>query len=63
MRSIKMLGLAALAALIAMAIVGASSAMAGNTALCKVMAGAGEDEGCAAGQLASHVHEETLTGG
>ena len=57
-----MLGLAALAALMAMAFVGASSAMAENTALCKVMAGAGEDENCTAGNLASHVHETTLTG-
>jgi hypothetical protein len=62
MRSIKMLGLAALAALMAMALVGTSSAMAENTALCKVMAGAGADEGCTVGNLASHVHEATLAG-
>ena len=61
MRSVKMFGLAALAALMAMAFVGASSAMAENTALCKVMAGAGNDEDCTPGSLASHVHEETLT--
>ena len=61
MRPIKMLGLAALA-LMAMALVGTSSAMAENTALCKVMAGAGADEGCTAGNLASHVHEATVAG-
>ena len=55
-----MLGLAALAALMAMALVGTNSAMAENTALCKVMNGSGSDETCPAGQLASHVHEETL---
>jgi hypothetical protein len=36
MRAIKMIGLAALAALLAMAFVGATSAMAESTALCKV---------------------------
>ncbi len=54
MKSIKMLGLAALAALMAMAFVGASSAMAETTALCHEDAA-----GCIALQ---HVHETTLTG-
>ncbi len=54
MKPIKMLGLAALAALMAMAFVGASSAMAEETALCMEDAA-----GCVALQ---HVHETTLTG-
>ena len=48
-----MLGLAALAALLAMAFVGASSAMAGNTQLCS-------SEAC--GTAVTHVHETTLSG-
>jgi hypothetical protein len=50
-----MLGLAALAALMAMAIVGASSAMAESTSLC-----AADEAECAA--PLTHVHETTLTG-
>jgi predicted nicotinamide N-methyase len=52
-KSIKMPGLAAIAALMAMAFVGASSAMATDaTALCT------EDESpCADANLATHVHE------
>jgi hypothetical protein len=57
MRSIKMLGLAALAALMAMASLGASSAMAGNTQLCKA-----DEEPCAAGNVITHVHGETVAG-
>ena len=53
MKSIKMFGLAALAALMAMAFVGASSAMAGNTQLCS-------SEAC--GTAVTHVHETTLSG-
>ena len=54
MKPIKMLGL--LAALMAMALVGASSAMAGSTSLCKA------DEGtCSAGNQISHVHETSVT--
>jgi hypothetical protein len=56
-KPIKMLGLAAFAALMAMALLGASSAMAENTQLCKA-----DESVCAAGNVVSHVHEETLTG-
>jgi len=66
-KPIKMLGLAALAALMAMAFIGSSSAMANNgTALCK------EDplvedvkehlDLCAEAARVKHVHEETLEG-
>jgi hypothetical protein len=48
-----MFGLAALAALMAMAFVGASSAMAGSTTLCTA-----DGSGCGV----SHVHETTLSG-
>ncbi len=54
MKPIKMLGLTALAALLAMAFVGASSAMAEETSLCME-----PKVGCEALQ---HVHETTLTG-
>ena len=53
MNSIKMFGLAALAALMAMASVGISSAMAESTTLCS-----GDVSGCGL----THVHETTLTG-
>ena len=53
MKPIKMFGLAALAALLAMAFVGASSASAEKTALCS-----GDGSGCGV----SHVHETTLSG-
>ena len=56
-KSIKMLGLAALAALTAMAFVGDSSAMASNTQLCKTDPGAG-----ACTSAVTHVHETSLTG-
>jgi hypothetical protein len=56
-KSIKMLGLTALAALMAMAFVGASSAMAGNTQLCKT-----DPAGGACGSAVTHVHEATLAG-
>ncbi len=56
MKQIKMFGLAALAALMAMAFVGASSAMAEETALCK---SEGVEEAC---PIITHVHETTLTG-
>jgi hypothetical protein len=58
-KSIKMLGLTALAALMAMAFVGASSAMAGNTQLCKTDPAGGA---CSAGNNVTHVHEATLAG-
>ncbi len=54
-KPIKMLGLAALAALMAMAFVGVSSAMASSTALCA------EDEATCA-EPVEHVHETTLSG-
>jgi hypothetical protein len=57
MKPIKMLGLAALAALTAMAFVGASSAMAANTALCTV-----DESPCEAANRVHHVHETTLSG-
>jgi hypothetical protein len=52
-----MIGLAALAALMAMAFVGASSAMAESTQLCKA-----DESPCATESVIGHVHEETLTG-
>jgi hypothetical protein len=57
MKSIKMLGLAAFAALMAMAFLGASSAMAGNTQLCMA-----DEEPCAAANVIAHIHEETVAG-
>jgi hypothetical protein len=57
MKPFKILGLAVVAALMAMALVGTSSATAETTALCKV-----DESECAAGNLVTHVHEETLTG-
>jgi hypothetical protein len=57
MRSIKMLGLAAFAALMAMAFLGASSAMAGNTQLCM-----SDESPCAEANVIAHVHEETVSG-
>jgi hypothetical protein len=57
-KPIKMLGLVVVAALTAMALAGASSAMAESTHLCSVdTAGA-----CAGGNIITHVHEVTLTG-
>jgi hypothetical protein len=55
---IKLFGLAALAVLMAMAFVGVSSAMAEETVqLCKV-----DESLCLAGNVVTHVHEETLSG-
>ncbi|HEX3324209.1 MAG TPA: hypothetical protein VHR65_03595 [Solirubrobacterales bacterium] len=62
MRLIKMFGLAALAALMAMALVGASSAMAESTALCKEDAVLLSGEICPSGKLITHVHETTVAG-
>jgi hypothetical protein len=56
-KAIKMLDVAALAALLAMALVGAASAVAEPTALCEV-----PEEECEEGQLVAHVHETTLAG-
>jgi len=55
---IKMLGLAATAALMVMAF-GASSAMAESTSLCSSDPGPGAHEVCPAGSLVTHVHEVT----
>jgi hypothetical protein len=52
-----MFGLAALAALMAMAFVGASSAMAEATQLCS-----GDPTGSGCGTAVTHVHETTLAG-
>jgi hypothetical protein len=57
MKSIKILGLTAFAVLLAMASLGASSAMAGDTQLCMV-----DESPCAAANVIAHVHEETATG-
>jgi hypothetical protein len=54
-KSIKILGLSALTALLAMAFAG--SAMAESTALC-----AADEEPCAEENIVTHVHEETLSG-
>jgi hypothetical protein len=51
---IKMIGLASVAAVAAMAFIGASSAMAGNTALCSSNEGGAET--CAAGNQVATVH-------
>jgi hypothetical protein len=57
-RTIKLIGLTALSALAAMAFIGASSAMAETTALCNVDPVGTEI--CPAGNLVSHVHEESV---
>jgi hypothetical protein len=61
-KPIRMLGLAVLAALTAMAFAGAGSAMAESTALCSVDPGEGEHEVCPAGNLITHVHAVTAAG-
>jgi hypothetical protein len=55
MKPIKMFGLAALAALLAMAFVGVSSAMAGSTRLCKT-----DESPCKAENAVTHVHETSV---
>ena len=55
MNPIKMFGLAALAALMAMAFVGVNSAMGEETALCKA-----DENPCAAGNIFTHVHEISI---
>ena len=55
MKPIKMFGLAALAALMAMAFVGASSAMAEETALCSV-----DEAACEEANTVTHVHETSV---
>jgi hypothetical protein len=62
-KAIKMFGLASLAALMAMALVGVTSAMATDpTALCNIDPGTGAHEVCPAGHLVTHVHATTLEG-
>jgi len=58
----KMLGLIAVAALMAMVFVGTGSAMAESTALCDEDPGTGAAEECPAGHLVTHVHATTLVG-
>jgi hypothetical protein len=55
MKAIKMFGLAALAALMALTFVGASSAMAEKTVLCK-------EDASPCKSVVTHVHETTLSG-
>jgi hypothetical protein len=57
MKPIKMFGFAGLAALLAMAFVGASSAIAGSTALCSA-----DESPCKEANQITHVHEATLFG-
>lgn len=57
MKSIKTIGLAAFAAVMAMAFIGASPAMAENTQLCKV-----DESPCPAKSVVTHVHAETSAG-
>lgn len=57
MNPIKMLGLMALLALMAMAIVGASSAAAEGTSLCSA-----DESSCPMEKVFKHVHETTLSG-
>lgn len=59
MKPIKAFGLVALAALMAMALAGTSSAMAESTALCAVDPGAGPEEVCPEEELIEHVHAST----
>jgi hypothetical protein len=61
MKPIRMLGLAALAALMAMAFAGASMAMAGSTVLCDEDPASSEHAVCPSGHLVTHVHETTLS--
>ncbi len=56
MKPIKMFGVAAMAALLAMAFVGVSSAMAGSTQLCKV-----DQNPCESKNAVTHVHETTTS--
>jgi hypothetical protein len=54
---IKTTPLVALAALMATALIGASSASAGNTQLCTV-----DENPCGSGHAVTHIHDETLEG-
>jgi hypothetical protein len=55
LKGLRFVTLAALAALMAMALVGASSAMATSTALCKA-----DESPCAEGNIITHVHEVSV---
>jgi hypothetical protein len=55
MKAIKMFGLAVLTALMAMAFVGAASAMAESTVLCK-----NDESPCTEGNVIAHVHETSV---
>ncbi len=57
-----MLGLAVLVGMMAMAFVGARTAVAETTSLCDTDPGTGSQEACPEGDLVEHVHEETLSG-
>jgi hypothetical protein len=59
MKPAKMLGLAMLAALMAMALAGPSSAMGESTSFCNVDPGEGPEEVCPAGHLITHLHAAT----
>jgi hypothetical protein len=60
MKPIRIFGLAALAALMAMAFVGASSALAESTSLCDTDPGTGATEACPSGHLVTSVHETSV---
>ena len=60
MKSIKMFGLAALAALMAMAFVGTTSAVAESTQLCDADPGNGSIANCLSGHAITSVHEESV---
>ncbi|MGE5281611.1 MAG: hypothetical protein ACM3N0_04675 [Chloroflexota bacterium] len=62
MKQIKTLCLISLVALLAVAVVEASSAMAESTTLCSVDPGEGEEETCPEEQMIEHVHEVTEAG-
>jgi hypothetical protein len=62
MKLLKMFSLVALAALMAMALAGAGSAMAESTALCEEMPDVEDAEDGACTRLVEHVREETLSG-
>jgi hypothetical protein len=61
-KPVKMLGLIVLTALMAMALTGASPAMAESTAFCAVDPGTGPEEVCPAGKLITQVHAVTAEG-
>jgi hypothetical protein len=60
MKPIKMFGLVAVAALVAMAFIGTGLAMAEETQLCSVDAGTGSPAGCTAGEAITSIHEVSV---